>query len=68
MLQVLANGHNQGMLALAQLGDDQWMCMDYSSHLSLKLLKGKNIITLRRSKKQQNTSLLLDHIRLIKKH
>lgn len=68
MLQVLANGHNQGMLALAQLGDDQWMRMDYSSHLSLKLLKGKNIITLRRSKKQQNTNLLLDHIRLIKKH
>jgi hypothetical protein len=70
LLQVLTNSHNQGVVTVTQLGEDQWMLMNYSSHLPIKLLKGKNILTLRRVKllgEQQTTSpLLLDHLRLIK--
>ena len=70
LLQIFANSHNQGLVALPRLGDAQWMTTSYSSHLRLKLLKGKNIITLRRvapwGVKAQVQPILLDHIRIIK--
>ncbi len=70
LLQVLANSHNQGVVVVPQLGENQWMNMNYSSHLTIKLLKGENNITLRRVKSWGEDvpadPILLDHIRLIK--
>lgn len=70
LLSVYANGHRQGVVAVPHSGIQQWLTMTYSSHLTVKLLKGRNIITLQRvqasSQKQTKPPLLLDHIRLIK--
>ena len=70
LLQVYANTHSQGVVAVPQLGENQWMTMTYSSHLAIKLLKGKNDITLRRVKawgeEATPAPILIDHIRIIK--
>ena len=70
LLHVLANGHSQGVVAVPRLGEEQWMVMSYSSHQSIRLLKGRNTITLRRvtpwGENSGITPILLGHIRLIK--
>lgn len=72
LLRVSANSHNQGVVAVPQTGTDQWLNKTYSSHLKIKLLKGKNQITLSRVKAWGENSpasiILLYHMRLIKQH
>lgn len=68
LLRASANGHNQGVMSLAPTGEGQWLSMRYSSHLTIKLLKGKNTITLQRVKTNNtnNNPIVIDHIRLLK--
>lgn len=70
LMNISCNSHNQGVVALPQMGDGQWLAMSYSSQLIVRLLKGKNTITLTRVQQQGNqpgsAPLLIEHIRLIK--
>ena len=72
MLKIIANGHSQGVVSIPQSGTNQWLAMQYSSHLNLKLLKGKNVIKLCRLRPGSligdDDMILLDHIRLIKRY
>ena len=71
MLEVTANGHLQGVVATPALGQGQWLCTAYSSHLNVQLLKGDNIIEVRvhrRSPHQgQPFKVRLHHLRIIKR-
>ena len=71
MLKIIANGHSQGVVSTPQLGVNQWLTMQYSSHLNIKLLKGNNVIKLCRLRPGSLTvgddMIVLDHLRLIKR-
>jgi len=70
LINISCNSHNQGVVTLPPVGEGQWLTMSYSSQLIVRLLKGKNMITLTRVGQLGNQSgdapLLIEHIRLIK--
>ena len=70
LINISCNSHNQGVVTLPPVGEGQWLTMSYSSQLIVRLLKGKNTITLTRVGQLGNQSgdapLLIEHIRLIK--
>lgn len=69
LLQVLANGHLQGAVAVPQSGTDQWLRMRYSSHLNVKLLKGSNVIKLGLAPTGfPQSPILLSELRIIKRN
>lgn len=70
MLQVKANGHNQGVVVTPGLGTGQWLSLGYSSRLRVQLLQGENTISMRVLNiipvTTINTKVQLSHVRLIK--
>lgn len=67
MIEVLANGHPQGAVAVPPTGIEQWLHMGYSSHLNIKLLKGSNTVQLRLAPAgMPHSTILLSHLRIIK--
>jgi len=71
MLEVNANGHQQGIIVTPPLGEGQWLYTGYSSSLNVRLLRGKNTIEVRIPqsvlKYSPVTRLLLCHLRVIKR-
>ena len=72
LLEVSANGHPQGLLAVPQLGMEQWLRTAYSSRLRVQLLKGSNTIELRLHKPSLSgttpTAIRLMHLRVVSPH
>ena len=68
---ILANGHPQGVVVTPQLGDKCWLIKNYSSKVTISLLKGENTIKLRRinlwNTASDNSTLRLHNMRIIKK-
>ena len=69
MIQIWANGHNQGVVVVPPQGMNQWCSLNYSSHLQVKLLKGSNTIKMRRIRPSAAIGediIYLSQLRLVK--